>query len=112
MPRLLPAILLFTVTGLASAGMMGGMNGMMGSTPPPEPPPQNAAPAIHQGYDLTQEYCAQCHQLPAPSQHTPAEWPHVVARMQAYMQQQHRHVPNAREQQLILDYLDKSNADK
>ena len=112
MKHLLAAILMFIVTGLASAGMMGGMGGMMGSTPAPEPPPQNAAPAIHQGYKLTEAYCAQCHQLPAPSQHTPAEWSHVVSRMEGYMQQQHRHVPNAHEQQLILDYLDKSGAHK
>jgi cytochrome c5 len=35
---------------------------------------------------LFQSRCAQCHALPHPIQHTPAEWPAVVARMRQNVQ--------------------------
>ncbi len=83
---------------------------MMGSqSSPAEPPAKAADPAIRKGYDLTQQFCTQCHQAPNPVQHTAADWPLVVSRMQIYIQQQHRSAPDTKEQKLILNYLSKSD---
>lgn len=110
MQRVSVLIILSVLSGLASAGMMGnGMGGMMGpQSSPPSPPPKSADPATRKGYSLTQQYCAQCHVPPNPNQHTAADWPRVVTRMHVYMQQQRRQVPNAADQQLILEYLSKT----
>jgi hypothetical protein len=109
MRRLNVLIMLSIMSGLASAGMMGnGMGGMMGpQNSPPSPPPKNADPATRKGYNLTLQYCAQCHVPPNPNQHSAADWPQVVTRMQGYMQQQRRQVPSAAKRQLILEYLSK-----
>lgn len=95
---------LLTITGISFAGMMGhGMGGMMGSQA--SPPSQNTNSNIRKGYRLVKTYCTQCHQMPNPNQHTPADWPAVVSRMESYMQQQRRPFPNSSEQKLLLDYL-------
>lgn len=100
-------VLLSSLPGVSSAGMMGGgMGGMMGSQPSPPPPPaKNAEPQVRKGYKLVRTYCIQCHQAPNPRQHTSAEWPVVMVRMQGYMQQQHRPLPTNADRKLILDYL-------
>ena len=110
MQRIVLFIALFAGINLASAGMMGGMGGgMMGSqSSPATPPAKDADPSIRKGYDLSQQYCTQCHQAPNPNQHAAADWPPVMTRMQTYMQQQHRLQPNASDRQLILDYLSQS----
>ena len=102
-------LLMLTITDLSVGGMMGGgMGGMMGSQEsPPSPPAKNASPDIRKGYQLVEKFCVQCHQIPNPNQHTRADWPAVVSRMQIYMQQQHRHLLSDKERQLILDYLGK-----
>lgn len=112
MPRHLILFALLILAATATAGMMGGgmMNGgMMGAQSPAEPPAKGADPAIRKGYDLTHQFCVQCHQAPNPVQHTAADWPQVVSRMQVYMNQQHRQAPDANERQLILNYLSKSD---
>lgn len=38
------------------------------------------------GAILVNHYCVQCHARPSPQQHTAAEWPAVVSRMQGHMQ--------------------------
>jgi len=38
------------------------------------------------GLEAFSEVCSQCHALPDPAQHTAAEWPGVVSRMQQNMQ--------------------------
>lgn len=107
MRRILLLILLTGLAGISIAGMMGnGMGGMMGSqASPPSPPDKDAGPKIRQGYQLVETYCVQCHQAPNPAQHSAADWPAVVSRMQTYMKQQHRPVPSAADRQRILDYL-------
>lgn len=104
-------LIVLLVTGVdATASMMG--RGMMGPrSAPATPPAKNADPAIRQGYNLTRQFCTGCHQAPNPSQHTAAEWPQVLSRMQAYMQQQRRNAPDANEKQSILNYLGNSNSD-
>lgn len=101
-------IISLSLAGYCDARMMGMGGGMMGSdAEPPAPPAKNAAPDVRKGYDLVQSYCVQCHQPPHPTQHTAAEWPNVLARMEQYMKQQHRHVPTDSDRKQILDYLDK-----
>jgi mono/diheme cytochrome c family protein len=96
--------------GMMGNGMMGG--GMMGSpsTTPSEPPAKDSDPAIRKGYNLSQQYCVQCHAPPNPSQHTAAQWPAVVDRMQGYMTQFRKPLPTSAERQLIIDYLTKSES--
>lgn len=98
---------LLTISGMSIAGMMGhsmGMGGgMMGSQS--APPAQNTNPNIRKGYQLVETYCTQCHQMPNPNQHTPADWQAVVSRMEGYMQQQGRPLPSDGERKLLLDYL-------
>jgi mono/diheme cytochrome c family protein len=49
------------------------------------PPPGIAAGDLpdpqSRGAQLLTEYCAQCHSLPAPTQHSATDWPSVVRRM-------------------------------
>jgi len=85
-------------------GMGGGM--MDGNVTPATPPPKNADPALQRGYDLTRHFCSQCHVTPNPMQHNAAQWPQVVARMQNYMRQQKRPLPDADQHNLILNYLE------
>jgi hypothetical protein len=98
-------------------GPMGGpmhggmMRGMMGANPMPstggretwlEPNSPDAK--------LFNHYCSQCHALPSPAQHTSAEWPSVVARMRAHMQDlsQQAQVPDPPELEKIIAYLQKN----
>lgn len=102
--RIVLFLSLLSITGISVAGMMGhGMGGMMGSQA--SPPAQNTKPNIRKGYRLVETYCTQCHQMPNPNQHTPADWPAVVSRMVGYMHQQRRLFPSDSERKLILDYL-------
>lgn len=49
--------------------------------------------------------CSQCHALPDPHQHTAAQWPGVVARMQGNMAVMKKVEPNAAQLQKILSFL-------
>ncbi|MFO1432985.1 MAG: hypothetical protein U1F76_23235 [Candidatus Competibacteraceae bacterium] len=59
---------------------------------------------------LFNHYCNQCHALPSPAQHTRVEWPAVVARMRAHMQElsQQVQVPAPPELEKIIAYLQKN----
>lgn len=57
------------------------------------------------GHQLVTRYCAQCHVLPSPGQHTADQWPSVVSRMENYMRQQGWRVPTANEAKAIEEYL-------
>ena len=94
--------------GVTNARMMGG--GMMGTeASPPVPPAKDSSADIKKGYSLVQTFCVQCHQSPNPAQHSAADWPVVLSRMQQYMQQQHRPVPTPSDRTLILKYLDQAH---
>jgi len=56
---------------------------------------------------MFQATCAQCHALPAPTQHTAGEWPHVVKRMTGNMQAMNVPVPDSQTLESILSYLEK-----
>ena len=49
--------------------------------------------------------CAQCHALPDPKQHTPQEWPDVVAQMKQNMQFMHKPLIQPKEEALIVQFL-------
>ncbi len=74
---------LFIVQGMSMSrhhrGMMGGMMG--GSPPAVLDAESRKAP----GAAAFRQTCSSCHALPAPSTHTAAEWPAVVARMEQHM---------------------------
>jgi cytochrome c553 len=103
---------LSTITSVSVAGMMGGgMGGMMGQqASPATPPPQDANAEVRKGYHLVQSYCIQCHQAPNPNQHSAADWPAVVTRMQGYMQRQQQHSLSKDQRRLIIDYLGNSGS--
>lgn len=48
--------------------------------------------------------CSQCHKLPFPEQHTAEQWPAVVARMVEHMRVNNRTMPDAKEQQEIINF--------
>jgi hypothetical protein len=48
--------------------------------------------------------CTQCHGLPFPDKHSAAEWPNVIARMQAHMQANGKTMPTPQEQEEILKF--------
>jgi len=54
-----------------------------------------------------QATCAQCHALPDPAQHTAAQWPGVVARMQHNMTVMGRSAPDAETFSLIISFLER-----
>ena len=79
-------------------GMMGGYgHGMMGGYGPGPGGTdierlRRAYPELNtQAGRVFTRTCSQCHVLPDPRQHTAAQWPSVVARMQQYMRE--RNVP-------------------
>lgn len=107
-PILRRMILLMERSG--SMGMMGGRMGMMGnrrmgmqSTPVPDVSEQQELLSYLQSHSLKPfsgernhgaqskraalffQYCSKCHALPDPSQHTAAQWPEIVARMQKHI---------------------------
>jgi len=51
------------------------------------------------------QVCSQCHALPDPRQHSPADWPAVVLRMQERMNQMKVNQPSPQQTQEILGYL-------
>jgi hypothetical protein len=65
------------------------------------------------GARLVARYCGQCHYAPAPGQHTAAEWPKVLERMDLLIAVTARfgrqlkpvEVPGANERGLIAEYL-------
>jgi mono/diheme cytochrome c family protein len=92
---------------MMDGGMMGG--GMMGQMPPGNsnqalPEPQSA------GARLFQSNCGQCHALPALTAHTAQEWPQVVARMKQYMVTQGKAVPDRKQLEDLIHYLQRHAA--
>lgn len=98
-------------------GMMGDMHRnmmqrMMGGALPPGidsallPEPHSA------GAMILKDYCTQCHNLPGPGMHTPAEWPQVLGRMNMRMQMMGGGMmgimaPSHAELEILLAYLQK-----
>jgi mono/diheme cytochrome c family protein len=54
---------------------------------------------------LFRQACSQCHALPDPKQHTPQEWPDVVARMKQNMQLMKLPLIQPKEEALIVQFL-------
>ncbi|HYQ90634.1 MAG TPA: hypothetical protein VES89_00815 [Candidatus Competibacteraceae bacterium] len=98
--------------GPMSGPMHGGMmNGMMGAIPMPSTGGRETwLEANSPEAKRFNHYCSQCHALPSPAQHTRAEWPAVVARMKAHMQElsQQSQVPDPPELEKIIAYLQKN----
>ena len=111
MRRSMLLVMLIVASNIASAHMMNGSMGR-GAQQPSTQDDSNKTTTGQKGYALTQTYCTGCHQPPNPVQHTPQQWPQVIERMQRYMQQQRRRLPDSSEVKLILQYLDNSQTDK
>lgn len=52
-----------------------------------------------------QTTCSACHAMPDPMQHTPKEWPRVVARMKANMRSAHQPLPDEETLGKVIGYL-------
>jgi mono/diheme cytochrome c family protein len=100
-------------------GMMGGNGGgMMGGYGPGSPNGYQGNP--QQGYPdlntpagrLFAQTCSQCHTLPDPRQHTAAQWPSVVARMELRMRQSNMPLPGEREIKDIDTFLEQYTSGK
>jgi len=94
-------------------GMMGGYGrGMMGGYGPGSP--NGYEGNRQQGYPdldspagrLFAQTCSQCHALPDPRQHTAAQWPSVVARMELHMKQSDMPLSGRRETKDIDAFLE------
>jgi cytochrome c5 len=74
--------------------------------------PAGALPAAQsKGAGLFREFCAQCHALPDPQSHSAAEWPAVIARMEANMETMRRNAMTPEQEKQIRAYLE-ANARK
>ncbi|MEJ2688042.1 MAG: hypothetical protein P8124_12760 [Gammaproteobacteria bacterium] len=82
--------------GMMGGGMMGGGGGSE-SGPPPD-----LQSSAGRAYART---CAQCHALPSPRQHTAAQWPGVVRRMERIMLSTGRPMPSRQTLEVIVKYL-------
>ena len=58
------------------------MQSVMGGVLPPAIPPEQLPDPESEGARVLKRYCIQCHGLPSPGLHAPAEWPAIVNRMQ------------------------------
>lgn len=94
-------------------GMMGGSGrGMMGGYGPGSPNGyqgnrQQAYPDLDTPAGrLFAQTCSQCHALPDPRQHTAAQWPSVVARMELHMKQSNMPLPGEPEIKDIDAFLE------
>lgn len=103
-------------------GMMMGRRGMMGRMATPTAAEERTildymqGHAMHEadasalpageGADVFQTMCSRCHALPDPMQHTPAEWPGVVARMRQNMETMNVEPITDAEAQAIIRYLE------
>ena len=94
-------LLALFVSGCSKGGGTGeevvvpkGTNSGMAATSKPVP-----------GLQETQKICTQCHAMPNPSQHHPAAWPSIVARMEGHMVANRKPTPNQSEREAIIGYL-------
>ena len=112
MPTLLRYLLLLALasaTPLANAHMVQRMNaGMMGMMNEGQQsgPVADANPNQNQGAAAFQQVCSACHGLPDPRQHTAAQWPRVVHRMEYHMSSYGMRLPDAKTIQAINHYLE------
>lgn len=86
---------------------------------PPGPDPATLPEPGSAGADLLTRYCVQCHHLPSPAMHTPANWPRIVERMVWRMEgkgnmgtlmkdmMDHVQAPAAQDRAVLLAYLKK-----
>ncbi|MDA8383833.1 MAG: hypothetical protein M0037_12420 [Betaproteobacteria bacterium] len=108
-------------TILAGMGMMGMhrdmMHRMMGGALPPGVDPALLPEPDSAEAHLLQQFCTQCHALPAPSLHTASEWPQVVERMNMRMQMMGRMMgggmmgivaPDPVQLKILLGYLQRN----
>lgn len=65
----------------ANAALRGTLQGMLGDLLPPAGEEATLPAPQTPGAQLLKQYCAQCHNTPAPALHTADQWPGVVARM-------------------------------
>lgn len=90
-------------------GMMEGM--MMGGEMPRSVDPAQLPEPQSAGAQLVNQYCTQCHGIPAPALHSTPGWPPVVGRMNARMQWMRQNssmgitAPTPEELQAILAYM-------
>ncbi|MDA8384339.1 MAG: c-type cytochrome [Betaproteobacteria bacterium] len=120
--RIALAIGLAAVSLAAAAQMMGGpyggpMGGAYSNAFPPGIDPRLLPDRGSQGARLFEQFCSECHLAPSPSLHTAAQWPSVVARMNARMQAMEQagmggmmgrfSSPTAQQSALITAYLEK-----
>ena len=89
---------------MGGGGMMGG-RGMMGNIEiPGNEPPQETDKTYVQGYKQAKTTCSQCHAIPDPGQHSRAEWPGVIKKMETYIRINNKVMPSAEGTKSILKY--------
>ena len=102
---------LVSVTSVANAHMMGAGTmraGMMGTMDEGQQsgPAADANQSQGKGAAAFQQVCSACHGLPDPRQHTAAQWPRVVHRMEYHMSSYGMRLPDSKTIQAINHYLE------
>jgi len=91
--------------GMMGQGGMMSSNRMMGTISiPGEQPPQETDTRYIKGYQQAKTICSQCHAMPHPNQHSSAEWPEVISRMENHIRTFHKTMPSEAELKSIVDY--------
>jgi hypothetical protein len=89
---------------IAQRGMMSG-GGMMGKVEiPGKRPPQETSTKYIEGYKQAKVSCTQCHAMPHPNQHSSLEWPSVIKKMEKYIRENNKTMPNISQQKSIINY--------
>ncbi|HET8712356.1 MAG TPA: hypothetical protein VFM23_01585 [Gemmatimonadales bacterium] len=77
--------------------------------PPPGTTPADLPEPNSRGAQLVAQYCAQCHNIPAPQMHSATDWPGIARRMWLRMEllpaSQQVRVPSVAERFALLEYL-------
>lgn len=91
------------LVAMGGAMMQGGM--MSDGTGSARTGDSSASGESSSGEAVFDSTCSQCHGLPSPSQHTAAQWPDVVQRMEQYMASSGMAPPDAATTNAIVRYL-------
>lgn len=82
-------------------------SGSSQSTPSDQPAQKSAgaSPSMQMGMTVDRSFCARCHAVPSPMQHTADQWPLVVDRMKRYMYLRGMSMPDTQQTAALLEYL-------
>jgi len=88
-----------------NAILTGGDSTQATSSEQPAHKTASESPSMQMGMTVDRSFCARCHAVPSPMQHTADQWPLVVDRMKRYMYLRGMRMPDAKQTAALLEYL-------